>query len=138
MTLPTPWRAFSRACASSASAFHSGRQTQTTIGPKVSVRPYRWVISIPSCSMRSSIAGVGGAPPVPMRTRCAPAAASGCQASISTTVGAACRWVMPSSRSSCQMRAGSMRRRHTCTPPAAVTAHGKHQPLQWNMGSVHR
>ena len=22
--------------------------------------------------------------------------------------------------------------------PAAVTAHGKHQPLQWNIGSVHR
>jgi len=23
-------------------------------------------------------------------------------------------------------------------PPGAVTAHGKHQPLQWNIGSVHR
>ena len=22
--------------------------------------------------------------------------------------------------------------------PTAVTAHGKHQPLQWNIGSVHR
>ncbi len=23
-------------------------------------------------------------------------------------------------------------------PPAAVTAHGVHQPLQWNIGNVHR
>ena len=26
----------------------------------------------------------------------------------------------------------------TCVPAAAVTAHGKHQPLQWKSGSVHR
>jgi hypothetical protein len=27
---------------------------------------------------------------------------------------------------------------HTCRAPTAVTAHGKHQPLQWNIGRVHR
>ena len=41
-------------------------------------------------------------------------------------------------RSSCQTRAGSTLRRQTCVPPAAVTAHGNVQPLQWNIGSVHR
>ena len=30
------------------------------------------------------------------------------------------------------------RRRHTCVPPTAVTAHVYVQPLQWNIGSVHR
>ena len=29
-------------------------------------------------------------------------------------------------------------RRHTCVPPMAVSAQGVHQPLQWNIGSVHR
>jgi fatty-acyl-CoA synthase len=29
-------------------------------------------------------------------------------------------------------------RRHTWVPPATDTDHGKHQPLQWNIGSVHR
>ncbi len=33
---------------------------------------------------------------------------------------------------------GSTDGRHTCVPPAAVTAQVKHQPLQWNIGSVHR
>src|SRR3546814_17854035 len=36
------------------------------------------------------------------------------------------------------MAAGSAVRRHTWVPPAAVTAHGKHQPLQWNIGSDQR
>src|SRR5256885_9409599 len=29
-------------------------------------------------------------------------------------------------------------RRHTCVPASIATVHGKHQPLQWNIGSVHR
>ena len=36
------------------------------------------------------------------------------------------------------MRAGSSARSITCAPPAPVTAQGKHQPLQWKSGSVHR
>jgi hypothetical protein len=32
----------------------------------------------------------------------------------------------------------STRRRQTLTPALAATVHGKHQPLQWNIGSVHR
>ena len=33
---------------------------------------------------------------------------------------------------------GSTLRKHTCVAPAAVTAYGKIQPLQWNMGNVQR
>ena len=55
-----------------------------------------------------------------------------------STVGAALKWVIPSSRSSRQISAVSSVRRHTWVPPAAVTAQVKHQPLQWNIGSVHR
>src|SRR4029453_6785358 len=36
------------------------------------------------------------------------------------------------------MRPGSPFRRQTGVPATAVTAHVKHQPLQWNMGSVQR
>ena len=35
-------------------------------------------------------------------------------------------------------RAGSTWRRQIWRAPTAVTAQGKHQPLQWNSGSVHR
>src|SRR5215813_13093845 len=45
---------------------------------------------------------------------------------------------MPSASKRSQMRPGSTRRRQTCVPATAVTAHVKHQPLQWNMGSVQR
>ena len=55
-----------------------------------------------------------------------------------STVGAALKWVIPSVRSSRQISAGSTARRQTWVPPAAVTAQVKHQPLQWNIGSVHR
>ena len=37
-----------------------------------------------------------------------------------------------------KIAAASTRRRQTCVPASAVTVHGKHQPLQWNIGSVHR
>ena len=55
-----------------------------------------------------------------------------------STVGAALKWVTPSSRSRVQMRSGSILRRHTCRPPTAVTPHVRHQPLQWNIGTVQR
>ena len=55
-----------------------------------------------------------------------------------TTVGAALRWVTPCSRICCQIGSPRTSRRHTCVPPMAVMAHGVHQPLQWNIGSVHR
>ena len=45
---------------------------------------------------------------------------------------------MPSASISSQMRAGSTLRRQTWVPATAVTAQVKHQPLQWNIGSVQR
>ncbi len=95
---------------------------------------------MPRSARRSSSAGVGGAPPVPMRTGRGgrPLPASGSQMVMVRTVGAAQKWVTPDSRMCCQMSLGSSRGRHRCTPPTAVTAQLKHQPLQWNIGSVHR
>jgi hypothetical protein len=67
-----------------------------------------------------------------------PFAASGSQIVIVSTVGAAQKCVTPDSRMCCQMSFGSSFGRHRCTPPTAVTAQLKHQPLQWNIGSVQR
>ena len=55
-----------------------------------------------------------------------------------TTVGAPFRWVTRCSRISRQITSPRTSRRQTWVPPIAVTAHGVHQPLQWNIGSVHR
>jgi len=53
---------------------------------------------------------------------------------IASTVGAALKWVTPSRRRF-QISSLFTLRRHTCVAPAAVTAQGKLQPLQWNIGS---
>ena len=45
---------------------------------------------------------------------------------------------MPSASIRSHTRPGSTRRRHTWVAPYAVTPHVKHQPLQWNIGRVHR
>src|SRR5678815_1169927 len=86
----------------------------------------------------SSRAGVGGAPPVPMRTGRGSLDAPGSQIVIVSTVGAAQKCVTPDSRMCLQIELASSFGRHRCMPPVAVTAHGKHQPLQWNIGGVHR
>ena len=73
---------------------------------------------------------MGGAPPVAMRTGLVIGLDAGSQTVIVNTVGAAQKCVTPDSRMCRQIVAGSSLRRHRCTPPIAVTAHGKHQPLQ--------
>src|SRR4029078_1462905 len=75
---------------------------------------------------------------VVIRTGLASGFAAGSFRSMTSTVGAPFRWVTPSDSISAQIRAGSTFGRQTCVPPTAVTAHGKHQPLQWNIGSVQR
>ena len=45
---------------------------------------------------------------------------------------------MPCSRMMGKITAGSIRRKQQWVPAAAVTAHVKVQPSQWNMGKVHR
>jgi hypothetical protein len=54
------------------------------------------------------------------------------------TVGAPLRWVTPCSLINRQITSPRTSRRQMWVPPIAVTAHGVHQPLQWNIGSVHR
>ena len=82
--------------------------------------------------------GLGGAPAVVTVTTRWKDWASGWLASDMSTVGAALKWVMPSSSKSFQIRAGSTARRQTWRPPVPVTPQVVHQPLQWNIGRVHR
>ena len=91
-----------------------------------------------SSAIWASRVGDGGAPPVATWTVRGAGAASGWLTRPISTVGAALKWVTPSSRMWRQTAPGSRVRNIKCVPPTAVTAHGKHQPLQWNMGSVHR
>src|SRR5258705_296819 len=82
--------------------------------------------------------GDGGAPATVIVTGLSSRRAAGSLTTPMWTVGAPLKWVTPSLSSSAQMRAGSTFRRQTWRPPTAVTAQVKHQPLQWNMGSVQR
>ena len=54
------------------------------------------------------------------------------------TTGAPQRWVTFSLAMRSNMVAARTCRKQTCTPPASTMDQGKHQPLQWNMGRVHR
>ena len=82
----------------------------------------------------------GGDPPVCMRTGWGNLrlCSAGAPTSMVSTVGAPHMWVTPCSTISSKISFGSTARRHTCEPPIAVTDQGKHQPLQWNIGRVHR
>jgi hypothetical protein len=64
--------------------------------------------------------------------------ASGARRIVVTTVGAPFRCVTPCCVMSSQISAPRTSRRQTWVPPMAVTAQGVHQPLQWNIGRVHR
>src|SRR4029079_7207539 len=102
-------------------------------GRQGSVRPYPCLIENPSDSIRAITVGEGGAAAVVTWIGGSTCRAAGAGARITRTVGAPLKWVTRSSPNSSQMRPGSTWRRHTWVAPAAVTAHGKHQPLQWNI-----
>ena len=108
------------------------------MGPKTSVSPYTWTMSKPALSSRSMMLGAGGAPAVVILMVCSSGWASGPSTMIEHTAGAPHRWVMPCSSNARQISSARTARKHTCVPPAAVTAHVVHHPLQWNMGRVHR
>src|SRR2546430_16114060 len=84
--------------------------------------------------------GEGGAPPVAIRSGRSRRdfGAAGSLISMMRTVGAPLKCVTPCSEMSFQTSGGSIFLSSRCRPPAPVNAHGKHQPLQWNIGSVHR
>ena len=96
-----------------------------------------WISRMPTASQPEISVGEGGAPPTTQVTSCSSGAASGCESSVISTVGAAHRWVAPA-RSSRQTAPGSGRGSTTLVAPTPGTAHVKHQPLQWNIGSVQR
>jgi hypothetical protein len=82
--------------------------------------------------------GEGGAPAVVITKSRPNGAAPGSLTIEISTVGAALRWVTPSVAIRRQISAGSTARRHTLVPPIADSPQVVHQPLQWNIGSVHR
>ena len=81
--------------------------------------------------------GEGGAPAAKSRTGLTSVCAAGSFMSMVQTVGAAQKWVTPVSNSS-QVGPGSILGMQTLSAPTATTPQVKHQPLQWNMGRVHR
>ena len=58
--------------------------------------------------------------------------------SVDMTIGAPERCVTPCSAMASYIALARTHRRHTCVPATTDSDHGKHQPLQWNIGSVHR
>ncbi len=54
------------------------------------------------------------------------------------TMGAPQRCVTLCSASASQISFERTQRSVTCVPPTTEIDHGKHQPLQWNIGSVQR
>ena len=54
------------------------------------------------------------------------------------TIGAPERCVTPWSAMASYIALARTQRRQTCVPATTDSDHGKHQPLQWNIGSVHR
>ena len=88
-----------------------------------------------------AITALGGAAP-PVNTRHwwskRRLAASGAWINMVSTTGAPHSVVTLWRATASNTAAGSIRRRQTWRPATAVTAQVKHQPLQWNMGSVHR
>src|ERR1700681_639268 len=91
-----------------------------------------------SDSSRRIRVGDGGAPPAATRTWWERGAALESLASMISTVGAALKLVIRSLSSSCQISEGSIRGTQMLAAPAAAIAHVWLQPLQWNMGRVHR
>ncbi len=64
--------------------------------------------------------------------------ASGALSKVDITIGAPHRWVTWWRAMASKIGAARTWRRHTWVPATTETVHGKHQPLQWNIGSVHR
>ena len=84
------------------------------------------------------IDGLGGAPAVVTVSACRSGWDSEDSFIIDSTVGAPAMWVTPAWSISRQMSSALTARRHTWVPATAVSAQVVHQPLQWNIGSVHR
>src|SRR5882672_6779516 len=92
----------------------------------------------PSASVARRTAAGGAAPAVITSTgrgSLAPLASAPSTTKFST-VGAQHMCVTSCRDIASKMVSAAALRRQTCVPAAAATAHAKHQPLQWNIGSV--
>ena len=90
--------------------------------------------------MAASTASGGGAAAVKNSTFCGSArfSSSGALRIVDMTMGAPQRWVTLCSASASQIRFERTQRSVTWVPPTTDSDQGKHQPLQWNIGSVQR
>src|SRR5262249_31081957 len=90
--------------------------------------------------MAASTASGGGAAAVTNSTVCGSGVLSeaGALSSVDITIGAPQRCVTLCVAMASYMAGARTARRHTCVPATTESDHGKHQPLQWNIGSVHR
>src|SRR6478609_1676803 len=94
----------------------------------------------PATFIAASTASGGGAAAVKNSTTCGNGffSASGAFRSVDITIGAPHRCVTLWFAIASYIAAARTARRHTCVPATIEIDHGKHQPLQWNIGKVHR
>src|SRR5207247_2295271 len=64
--------------------------------------------------------------------------ALGTLSSVAITIGAPHRCVTLCSAMASYIAGARTQRRQTWVPAPTETDHGKHQPLQWNIGNVHK
>src|SRR5690349_14053765 len=94
----------------------------------------------PASFIAASTASGGGAAAVKNSTTCGSGffSFSGALSSVAITIGAPHRCVTLCIAIASYIALARTARRQTCVPAATEIDHGKHQPLQWNIGSVHR
>src|SRR5437660_1227220 len=90
--------------------------------------------------MAASTASGGGAAAVKNSTTCGSGffSFSGALSNVAITIGAPHRCVTFWFAIASYIAVARTARRHTCVPATTEIDHGKHQPLQWNIGSVHK
>ncbi len=90
--------------------------------------------------MAASTASGGGAAAVTNSILCGSGrfSASLALSKVDMTMGAPHRCVTLCSAIASNTGLARTWRRHTCVPATAEMVQGKHQPLQWNIGRVHR
>src|SRR5262245_66546266 len=90
--------------------------------------------------MAASTASGGGAAAVKNSTTCGNGffSLAGALSSVAITMGAPHKCVTFCVAIASYIADARTARRHTCVPATTEIDHRKHQPLQWNIGSVHR
>src|SRR5262245_6753704 len=94
----------------------------------------------PAAFIAASTASGGGAAAVKNSTTCGSGffSAAGALSRVAITIGAPHRCVTWWLAIASNIAGARTQRRHTCVPAATEIDQGKHQPLQWNIGKVHR